>query len=335
MKVFNFVKLNNVVFILIFFRIFNFSQVRAEDGVPERGLQISPTKFDLELKPGMVEERVVNVKNYNKDSSHNIEVELEDFFIKDDGSSQPQYLDKNKRKDFKVYDVANWIEVEEKFTLSPNEARDILVKITVPEDVPTGSYYGAIVFKTIANSEKDKKNNQSTLDEYYGARIPLFNAVRGKEEIKLEGELLRFFSEYKIFFGLPISRDFSFTENLFKWGGSANLVTHVKNTGNLHYKVKGKIDVYKFGRHYKTIEIKEQMIYPDRVRIYNNQFNYRWWDFGFYSAKVELDSTEHNIHLKTESRSWIIFPWKTFLAVVLFLTANYFERKIKRRKNSN
>ena len=129
------------------------------------------------------------------------------------------------------------------------------------------------------------------------------------------------------FFGLPISKNFSLKENLFRWGGPANLVTHVKNTGNLHYKVSGEINIYKFGRHYKTIEIKKQMVYPDKVRIYNNQFNYRWWDFGIYRADVKLDSVDHDIHLEEKSEKWIIFPWKTFLVLVLFLVANYFERK--------
>lgn len=329
-------KLTGVFVALVFFVFIFLSQVRAEEGVPEEGLQISPTRFDLELKPGMETTRVVNVKNYDKESSYYVESELENFYIKNDGSSRPQYVNEGEKVDFQVYDVASWIEVEKDFTLEPNEAKNIEVKIKAPEDLPTGSYYGAIVFKTEGAKKDDEQEESGTkLKHYFAARIPLFNAVRGNEPVKFEGELLEFFPEHKIFFGLPISKKLSLKENLFNWGGPVNLVTHVKNTGNLHYKVEGKIDVYKFGKYYKTIEIKEQIIHPDRIRIYNNQFNFRWWDFGIYRAEVKLDSVDQNIHLEAKSESWIVFPWKTTLVLILFIIANYFERKrsFKRKQN--
>ena len=203
MKIFQSCKLTVFILVLTFFISASFfNQVRAEEGVPEKGLQISPTKFDSDLKPGDIKKLTVNVKNYSKETSHNIKVEIEDIFIKDDGSSKPQYLNHEESHNLKVYDVANWIEADDEFILGPNEAKNVEIKITIPENVPTGSYYGAIVFKTIINSKGDQQEggNRAEIQEYYGARVPLFNAIHGKETAKFEGKMLEFFPGHDIFF---------------------------------------------------------------------------------------------------------------------------------------
>jgi hypothetical protein len=224
--------------------------------------------------------------------------------------------------------------VEKNFTLASNESKNVEFKIKVPENVPTGGYYGAIFFKT-SEKKLGKDNSQTNIDESYRASVLLNMAVLGKEPVSLKGELLQFFPKSRIFFKRQVGAQSSLKENLFNWSGTGNLITHVKNSGNIHFKINGEIEIYKFGSHYKTIDLKEQFVYPGKIRIFNNQFSFRWWDFGIYRADIKLNSVDGKISLNKESVYWIVFPWKTFLVVVLFLFANYFERKRAFKKGKN
>jgi hypothetical protein len=128
-------------------------------------------------------------------------------------------------------------------------------------------------------------------------------AVKGGQPIIEKGELTSFKALKKIF-----------------WSNPAQLLAQISNTGNLHYKISGTIDIYKFGKKISEINLDPRLAYPGKIRTYDEEWKFTPWSYGFYHAKINLVSEDQSIKLAGETTFWVI-PWKTTLAVILLIVA--------------
>lgn len=263
-------------------------------------VQVSPVRFDWDMNAGEERTGVVNLKNYS-DDSYDIEIQLEDFYVTDD-TTEARFFIPNKEHPLYAYDVINWIDMPASLTLSPGEGKDIAFKLKVPENTPTGGYYGALFFKTSKHSGQDQADeNQSRVIINQRVGVLLVLAVKGTEPIRRTGELQQFKALSKIF-----------------WSNPAETEAIVINTGNIHYKAMGFLDIYKFGKKIDSVAIDPRMIYPGKYRKYETKWNFSPWAYGYYKAKFSLISEDMQIKINGETSFWVI-PWKTTLAVILLL----------------
>jgi P pilus assembly chaperone PapD len=290
--------------------VFCFNYVSAqEDFVVQEGVQISPTRIDIDLnvinEDGYYE-GIINLKNY-EDTSYRVRVEIEDFYVSDD-STQAMFFVPQENHPLKAYDMINWIEVDKEIFMNPKESKNIPIKIRVPQKTPTGGYYGAIFFKSDRYDaellEKDEGNDSFTTKVGIKQRVGMLLtiAVKGVEPIKREAEITVFEPEKKLF-----------------WQAPAKLKLNIHNKGNIHFKVTGNIKIDKFGIiNVAEGEFNERILYPEKDRAYDFDWNFSNWSYGFYKAVVEFTSEDGEIKMSDEATFWVI-PWKTTLSIIILL----------------
>ena len=281
---------------------FSFAQTDEELGIP-KGVQISPSRIDWDLKSGEERSGTINLKNFS-DRSFDVMLEIENFYVSDD-SREAKFFVPDEKHPLKMYDVIDWIEIAggNEIHLDPREGKDIFFKVKVPEGTPTGGYYGVLFFRSAVREDvyqyTDGTESRIGINQRVGMLLVM--SVEGKEQIKREGSISKFYPENKIFFQTP-----------------AKLLMEVENSGNLPFRSFGKIDIHKFGKKIKTIELIPYVLYPDKIRRYEEIWDFSSWSFGFYRAKALLLSEDEQIKMEKETTFWVI-PWKTTLSIIIVL----------------
>jgi len=265
---------------------------RAARGIPDGGIQISPTKFIWTMDDGEIKTERINVKNYS-DIEQRVTVEVEDFFVGADGM-EPKFFVPGEDHPRKARDIINWITPPDDFTLAPNEAKWVDFTIAVPQDQPTNGYYGGILFKTGGGT--DEEGSRIGINYRVGSLVIM--AVQGDEPMEISGKLHNFYPTKKIY-----------------WESPATVVAKVENTGNIHYPMYGQIEFKKFDKKFHIAELKPQLLYPDIPREYMEKMMYQWWDFGKYTADFSMHSENDIVELNAQTEFWVI-PWKGLLVIL-------------------
>lgn len=303
------------LFLLIFFAInfcvFSFTHAQnARDTATE--IQVSPTRFDYDLNAGEKVSGVINVKNYAS-QEYEIEIQLEDFYVSED-SSRANFFVPDQSHPLIAYDMINWVKPENiNFTVAGGEAKNLNFEIEVPEDTPTGGYYGAIFVQYKQKNAAPKVTGSGVIIKTR-VGVLLVLAVKGRESIVRSGEIKNFSASQKIF-----------------WDSPAELSADVFNSGNLHYKLVGNIDIYKFGKKTGSIEIEPKVVYPQKSRKYEEKWPFSYWAYGFYRAKANFVSEDGAISLFKDTTFWVI-PWKTTIAIIIIIAMIFFAWKLFRSK---
>lgn len=276
--------------------VFSF-YVKAQNVEPPTGLQISPMRFDWDVNSGDERTGIVNLKNYDK-VPRIVDMEVQDFYVTDD-ATEARFFVPDQSHPLYAYDVINWIDLPKNIELAPGEGKDIEFHVKVPQEAPTGGYYGALFFKTKFDDASQNANAQVIVNQRIGALLVM--AVKGEQPIVRSGDLKNFFSTHKVFFSKP-----------------AEFIADVYNSGNLHYKMIGRIDVLKFGSKIETINLEPRVLYPGKVRKYQQEWEFSPWAYGYYTAKIDMVSDDGAIRVAGQTSFWII-PWKTTVSLVILL----------------
>ncbi len=293
-----------------------------DSGVPQGGIQISPTKFIWTLDEGTSKTEKVNVKNYS-DIEQRVTVEVEDFFVGSDGM-EPKFFVPDEDHPLKARDIINWITPPEDFTLAPGEGRWVEFTVAVPQGQPTNGYYGGILFKT--GGLDDEGGSRIGLSYRIGALIIM--AVQGDEPMKIDGTLNEFYPEKKLY-----------------WESPSTLIIKTNNTGNIHYPMFGNININKFDKKFHIIELEPQLVYPDIEKIYTERMLSGWWDFGKYTADLSMWSEDEQVKFDAQTEFYVI-PWRGLAVIaggivgfliLMWLFKNYIHigkkpKKVKKKK---
>ena len=277
-------------------------------GIPQGGLQISPTKFVWTLEEGATKSGRVIVKNYS-DMEQTVTMEVEDFFVEDDGKT-PQLYVPDDDHELKALDVRSWITPPDSFTIPAGGAKAVEFTVRVPDGQPTNGYYGSLLFRTGGPSEEED-GSRIGLSYRIGALVIM--AVQGDEPMAVEGEILDFYPEKNIFWESPVA-----------------LFTRVNNTGNIHFPLFGTIEVERFGKKFHEIELTPRLLYPQKAVDYREIMEFDMWDFGKFDARVALNSEDGSVQMDGATSFWII-PWKLLVLVAVSLIALVVLLKLFRR----
>jgi len=292
---------NRIIFVfLCTFVCFTFVIAEEEFVTAEAGIQISPNRFDFNAESGETKNIKINVHNYD-DFSHDVEIVVEDFFVMDD-TMKPQFYVPEDDHPRKAYDVINWIDVPDDFTLEGNGSKDVYFKINVPENQPTAGYYGAVFFKTRGSDVETTDENGGTgamIKVNYRVGTLLTLAVQGDAPMKIGGVVNEFNTTKKIFWDSPIE-----------------LFAKLHSTGNIHYKAGGKMEIKKFGKKFAVVKVDDEIMYPDRVRTFSEQVMFGPWDYGVYSATLDMHSEDGSVVFEDGDTTFFVIPWKTTTVIV-------------------
>ncbi|MCT4591960.1 MAG: DUF916 domain-containing protein [Candidatus Gracilibacteria bacterium] len=304
---------------------------------------LSPPKFEFEANPGDTIKEIIRIRNSGTE-----DIELTSTaqdFIAGSETGQPEFVSDSSS----AFSIASWIEVNggKKTVIKAGEKVEIFFTITVPTDAEPGGHYGVVFFSPPANTD----DAQVATIERIGSLV----LVRVSGEIKEEGSLSDFETYSKESDKLVDVENLnkkSFFENL-----PVDFAVRFHNTGNVHLKPKGKIEIKNFGKPVEDIGVKVELkngvpvsreivdyipvngsegnILADSFRRFDTKFQgqafwyknedgskeVRWkrFSFGHYEATLTLDYGTKKETIVKEIGFWIV-PWKEIvLGIIIFI----------------
>ncbi|EKD56330.1 MAG: hypothetical protein ACD_58C00224G0004 [uncultured bacterium] len=229
------------------------------------GLTITPIAQELNMLPGENYQGLLKITNIS-DSSSTIKSEIVDFTAADD-SGQPKILTTSEDSG---YSLKNYIILSEnEFTLAPKESKKINYFINLPKNIEPGGHYGAILFKPIRASQE---NSQIEVGSEVGTIILVNSGGNPLILGNLEG------------FGILNNKILRFNNS------PVDLITKIKNSGNVHFKPKGFITVRNIlNKEVAQIEfnVDSGNVLPNQIRKFTNTWN-PGGNFGLLKAEINL-----------------------------------------------
>ena len=260
-------------------------------------LTISPPTMEFIAEAGETITDVVKLYNETPDTI-NLTAEIRDFKPLNEKGT-PNFLPIADKNDLSK--ISNWIDVKEKtIILEPNERKNILFTINIPNGASPGGHFVGILWTT-PSVNKDSVGIASKT-----GTLILVNIAGMAEE---KARIIEFSTDKKIYNHLPI--DFSL---------------RFENMGNIYLKPIGEIKIKNiWGKEITSLDINPGLnnALPESVR----QYNLSWqknnvpenlselikeknnFAFGRYRAIATLDYGTANQTLIAEKYFWV-FPWR-------------------------
>lgn len=256
-------------------------------------LEVSPASQEIKGNPGS---RVVikSVVRNKGSQTLPIQVRIEDFTASGD-EGQVALVEKSD------YAVSEWATITTpSFNLAPSESKEIEAEIQIPKNA-AGGRYGSFVF-----SVAPPKNTG--------------NAAAVSQEIA---------SLFLLNIGGPIKEELSitsFTAPSFSEFGPIDLTLKYKNSGNIHVRPVGIINVSDiFKRKTADIVVKPVNVFPGAERTDVSTLNKKFL-IGPYTATAIIYYGEKNQSL-TATTTFYVFPLRLATIILVIALLLFFMRK--------
>jgi len=184
-------------------------------------LTVSPPVKELAGNPGETVQYIVKLYNETKDAV-TVKATATNFTAKENGAGEPDFADLGTERE-SSYDLASWMSLPQgAIAVNPLDWQTVIINIEIPKDAEPGGHYAAAFF-TPSKTEEAGKDGVS-VDYKTGSLVLL--TVTG--EAKQGGSV----------------KSFSLKNN--KWFHEyvpVNMQLRVENTGNVHFKPGGAIEI--------------------------------------------------------------------------------------------
>lgn len=258
-----------------------------------QGLEISPPSQEVEVDPG----QTISIKSTIRNKGTNslpIKARLEDFTAV--GNEGQVELTESS-----PYSIKSWGKLNpQTFELGPGESKDVTATVTIPKDA-AGGRYGSFVFGV----EGEKKAGSAAIAQEIASLFLV--RISGPVDEKLT--LLEFKS--------PTFSEF----------GPIPFGIKVKNTGNVHVKPYGLINVTDmFGRKVQDVIVYETNVFPGAERILSANLD-KTFLIGKYNATAIVYYGSENSDTLTSSLTFYVFPVKIAGAILVIVIILFLLRK--------
>jgi hypothetical protein len=290
------------------------------------GFRISPVRSEFIVEKGQSRTFTITLENPSN-SPLTARPIINDFIASEDESGEPRLLlDADSvppANDFK-----SLVSPLEEVIVPGNQRQDITVTISVPTYANSGGYYGAIRFVPVLPNE-DGTNVALT------ASIGSIVLIQVPGDLKQQLNLVQLTAAQKGESGEATARSFMI-------GGDVSLLTRLKNTGNIHVKPFGKVQVKNmFGNVVHEYEFNSSdprsNVLPDSTRQFVDDLPDKKW-LGRYSAVMNLTYSEGGGDLITSTTSFWYFPtlvfyFILFLLIMLAVGVNMLIYRFRKKRN--
>lgn len=296
------------------------SAVHAQSSGGAQGVRLSPAIIDLNGAKGMSYPLNIDVTNVTA-SDLEYTVALKDFGAKDETGS-PQILNDSQMPP--QVSMRTWISTVPKFTLASKKTKKVTVYINIPANAEPGGHYGVIQF---SGKAPNLKSSGVGISASAGTLllVKVAGAITEKASVasfntELNGKSTNFFETAPV-----------------------NLVTRIQNTGNVHVKPFGSIEVKDmFGSVVGTYPVNSSKsnVLPNSIRRFDNKVDGMF--IGVFTATLTLGYGLQGQALEASTTFYVI-PYKIIgtvilvIALVIFILRrvqkSYNKRVIKKYKN--
>ncbi len=256
-------------------------------------LAISPQLLELSANPGDSIDSTFRLTNGSADSIE-IEVVARNFLPQgEDGAVE-------LTEETTAFSLSQWITIDpEQTTIASRQTADFKMNITVPDNAEPGGHFGSLVFRTIP---PEQAGDVALVSQEIAPVI----LVKIAGDVDESAEIASFRS----------------LKNIWSNQDPIQFETRVLNTGNVHFRPSGQIEIKNiFGNTVERIEIDQRNVIPDAVRRVITDWNEPGFRFGRYSASLTVIYGEDNQILTSET-SFTVFPYQTIApiaAAVVFI----------------
>ena len=285
------------------------------------GFKISPVRQEMTVEKGKSDSFTITIENPTTVSTIAKPI-VNDFIASDKEDGEPLLILDEKapapKNSFKKL-----VQPLQPITLGPKEKKNVEVTISVPSNSGAGGYYGAIRFIPAT------PNDQST--------VGLTASVGTLVLVRVPGDL----TERLDLVQLSAARDSKATS--FFMSGNVQVLTRIKNTGDIHEKPFGKIIIKNmFGKKIADLEVNNTdpraNILPGSTRKFINDVPKQSF-LGRYTIEANIGYTQGGGELISGKASfWYLPLWSILLLVgivLLIVGAIYWViRKNKTHKHS-
>lgn len=258
----------------------------------QRSYTVINPQIEIKLDPGLNTEGTTKVIN-ETNSPLTFNLSVQDYIVVDTNGT-PNLLPPNTLNN--KYSAASWIVVTPSvFTLKPREKQTINYYIHIPKDARPGGHYAGIVYSPV--SEGQTAATGGTVKTQIGSLF--YITVKGpiKESAIVSKFLANTFQEY----------------------GPVNILTQIKNNGDLHIKPQGSITVSGlFGS--KSYKFPEANIFPETARDFQNIVGQTLMIGRYKAVLLASYGVNNNLPLTSTLYFWV-FPWRLVLIIFLLIVA--------------
>jgi len=321
-------KTSKLFFILVlamFLLIFTFflNTAIAADDNSSFGYTVGPPVVEYTAERGQTINGIVKVNDYSP-TPIILYPQVADFAAKDE-TGQPSFFESDPNRKFSL---SSWM----KFSDAPvefgvGELKEIQYQIVVPTDAEPGGHYGVLFFSTKSPNEVKEGEAKVVANMKVGQLVLV--TVNG--DVK-ENAVVETFKTKHLFNWFP-QVHYS-NEKLLRISANIDVVTRLKNVGNIHFKPKGTIEIKNiFGQEKAnlTLNEKEGNVLPDSIRSFDNVWKANWWNMGIYTANLDFTYGVNNSNI-IDNYTFIIIPW--WLLIIIALIVLFVIWKIKKHKKN-
>jgi hypothetical protein len=276
-------------FLIATFCLLLTTAVKAQE--TQRTVTVINPAIEISLPPGGYTEGKTAVIN---DSSAPVtfNLGLQDYIVTDTIGT-PNLLPPNTLNS--KYSAAAWIVLDPStFTLNPQERKTVNYYLRVPKNASPCGHYAAIVYSPVGQAGAGSGTN---VQAKIGSLFYITVAGKCVENAQVSKFYVNPFSEY----------------------GPVNVLTQIKNLGNLHISPKGSITVSGlFYNQSKTLE--SHNIFPETARDFVNTFGQTFMIGRYQATLLGSYGVNNNMPLIASVSFWV-FPWRIALVIILAIIA--------------
>lgn len=257
---------------------------------------ITPLLREVSVKPGESFTGSIEIKN-DSNETQTFFAAARDFTSSEDASTgAPKFLESAGTP---AQSVSSWTTFKKaSVEIASKGTATLDYEVKVPEAAEPGGHYAAIFASTQA---PDVSGGSGVA---IAARVGSLLLVTVDGDIRTSAEATNFK-----------------TDKLVYQAGPINFTASLKNSGNIHFKPKGTIDI-KNGSTSQSITFNENggNVLPNSVRDYVTKLDGSF-GFGRYTATLDATAEAPNgdkIPLAATVSFWVI-PWSTVIIVLLIL----------------
>jgi hypothetical protein len=282
---------------------------------PGQGLEISPPVIELSAKPGETLTTSIRVRNVATGVLI-AKGQADDFGAGSGEDGQPQIL--SNETGATRYSLKYWVKSVPNLTLAPQELKTATVQISVPANAEPGGHFGVIRFTAVPPNLE-------------GTGVALSASVGTLILLRVAGQVTDNASVSSFTVGQK-GKAGSFFEH-----GPLDFTVRIHNSGTVHEKVQGSIEVTDgFGKKVTSIAVnaKGGNVLPDSTRKFVQSLDKKSL-FGRYTANLHLTYLGGAKKLDAKLSFWVI-PWKLILLLLIGLIVfGYLLRLSIRRYNEH
>lgn len=286
-----------------------------------QGIQLSPSIIELNAKPGGIYTLTVEAMNITP-GDLNYKVTINDFTAKDESGVPKIIYDANLPKQISI---RSWVSTISSFRLNSKATKKVEFKVIVPQNAEPGGHYGVFDF-----TGSDVKIKQTGVGLTASAGTLVLIKVAG--DIKEQASIASFYAA-----------NGNKASNFFETA-PVNLITRIQNTGNIHFRPFGTIEIKNmFGSLVATLPINKDQanVLPQSIRRFDSQYgNYM---IGLYTATATIGYGTKGEALMASTTYWVV-PYRLIgtgliiLAFIVFISRRlqkaYNRRVIKKYQNA-